>query len=154
MSDSRESYGDLEVERYKFILQQLHSINENVYKLLAIYQALAVTLGGAALALMVGYEEWGIRPSVARTGVVGLMTLVSTVALFVVLLIAAGVASWLDYRREECELTDSLVGPGFRQPANPKNFLRWYETYVALFILVTAISAWIAVVTVILPVIR
>ena len=32
------------LERYKYILQQIHTVNENVYRFLAIYQTLAVAL--------------------------------------------------------------------------------------------------------------
>ena len=55
------------------------------------------------------------------------------IAAFAVLLIIVGVLNWLDYRREECELTDAAVRPGFRKPPQPRNFFRWYETYIVLF---------------------
>ena len=62
-----------EVERYKYILQQLHTVNENVYRFLAIYQTIATVLVGAALTLFVRYEDWHIRPDIARIGIVAIL---------------------------------------------------------------------------------
>src|SRR2546421_9327818 len=86
---------DFHLERYKYILQQLNAANENVYRFLAIYQTLATTIAGAALALFVGYRKRGIDPGTARAGVVGLMCLVTLVAAFTILLILVGILTWL-----------------------------------------------------------
>src|SRR5215831_13996799 len=102
-----------EVERYKFIQQQLHTVNENVYRFLAIYQTLATVLVGAALALFVSHDSWNIDVATAKVGIVALLMLVTVIACFTILLIVVGAFSWLDYRREECELTDTAVRPGF-----------------------------------------
>ncbi|NBE80879.1 hypothetical protein [Micromonospora rubida] len=142
---------EFQVERYRFILQQIHAINENVYRFLAIYQALTVSLASAALALMIGYKKWGIDAGLARKGVVGLAALVTVVALFVIFLIVVGIASWIDYRREECTLSEKVVGPGFRAAPSLRNWYRWYETFVVLFVLTTTLSAWIGVLAFILP---
>lgn len=139
------------LERYKYILQQIHTLNENVYRFLAIYQTLAVALVGGGLALFVGYRKWGIRASVARSGVIGLMWLTTTIAAFAVLLIIAGILNWLDYRREECELTDAMVRPGFRKPPQPRSFFRWYETYIVLFIAGSIVFLWSYTFAFILP---
>ncbi len=60
---------DFVLERYKYILQQINAVNENVHRFLAIYQTLAVALVSGGLALFVGYRKWGIAASVARAGV-------------------------------------------------------------------------------------
>jgi hypothetical protein len=73
---------------------------------------------------------------------VALMLLITTIAAFVVLLIVSGVSSWLDYRREECELTEEFVRPGFRRPPAKKNFWRWYETWIVLFIAASVVFLW------------
>lgn len=130
------------LERYKYILQQIHTVNENVYRFLAIYQTLATALIGGALALFVGYRKWGIQASVARSGEVGLMWLTTVIAAFASMLIIIGMLSWLDYRHEECELTDAAVRPGFRKPPQPRNFLRWYETYIVIFIAGSIAFLW------------
>lgn len=142
---------DFALERYKYILQQIHTVNENVYRFLAIYQTLAVALVSGALALFVGYRKWGIQASVARAGVIGLIWLTTVVAVFAMVLVIAGILNWFDYRREECELTDTAVRPGFRSPPQLRNFLRWYETYIVLFIAGSTVFLWSYTLVFILP---
>jgi amino acid transporter len=154
MTTSPETASAMEVERYKFILQQLHTVNENVYRFLAIYQTIATVLVGATLTLFVRYEDWHIRPQLARLGVVALLAMVTVVAAFTVLLIVIGAFAWLDYRREECELTEVAVRPGFRRAPEPRNFWRWYETWIVAFIGLSVLVMWIAAATLLLPAIR
>ncbi|MPY58488.1 hypothetical protein FNH08_15315 [Streptomyces spongiae] len=123
-------------------MQQINAVNENAHRFLAIYQTLVTTLMGAALALFVGYHKWQIQPATARGGVIGLMALVTVVAAFTATLIVVGALAWLDYRNEECDITDELVGTGFRERPRPSNLFRWYETYVLLFILVSVVTMW------------
>jgi hypothetical protein len=139
------------LERYKYILQQINNVNENVYKFLAIYQTLATAVVGGALALFVGYRRWDISAPVARSGIVGLMWLTTVIAIFAAMLIVIGVGSWLDYRREECELTDAAVRPGFRKSPRLRNFYRWYETYIIVFIVASIIFLWCCTLNLILP---
>lgn len=130
------------LERYKYILQQIHTINENVYRFLALYQTLAVAIVGGGLALFVGYRKWGVAAPVARTGIVGLTWLMTLVGAFAILLIVMGALNWWDYRKEECELTDVTVRPGFRKPPRLRNLFRWYETYIVLFIAGSVAFVW------------
>ncbi|MFF4208762.1 hypothetical protein ACFYZE_05160 [Streptomyces sp. NPDC001796] len=142
------------LERYRYVLQQIHAVNENAHRFLAIYQTLATALVSAALALFVGYRKWGLAPATARGGLVGLLTLTSVVAAFTGTLIVVGALAWLDYRNEECDITDTVVGPGFRKRPRPGNFLRWYETYVLLFIVVSVITMWVLAALFLLPAMR
>lgn len=142
---------DFSLERYKYILQQIDAVNQNVYRFLAIYQTLATALVGAALGLFVGFRKWGIEASVARSGVVGLMWLTTVIAAFVIMLIVIGVLNWLDYRREECGLTDRAVRPGFRKPPQTRNLFRWYETYIVLFIAGSIVFLWLSTFVFLLP---
>ncbi|MET8000179.1 hypothetical protein [Nonomuraea glycinis] len=149
--EKRQLDREFSLERYKYILQQIHTVNENVYKFLAIYQTLASTLVAAGLALFVGYRTWGITPAVTRSGIVGLMLLVTVIGFFTAVLIVIGVFAWLDYRKEECELTDRIVHEGFRKSPQLGNFIRWYETYIILFIIGSLGFMWGYALTVILP---
>lgn len=142
---------EFQLERYKYILQQIHTVNENAYRFLAIYQTLAVTLVSGGVALFVGYRKWNIPASVARSGVIGLMGLLTVVAVFTGMLITIGVLSWLDYRREECELTDVVIRPGFREPPNRRHFMRWYETYMLMFIAASIAFLWVYVSAFVIP---
>ncbi|MGJ5754558.1 hypothetical protein FB563_2731 [Streptomyces puniciscabiei] len=142
------------LERYRYILQQINAVNENAHRFLALYQTLATALASGAVALFVGYRRWDIPASTARGGVIGLLTLTTVVAAFTCTLILVGVLSWLDYRNEECDITDELIGPGFRERPRPGNFVRWYETYVLLFILVSVIAMWLLAGLLLLPSMR
>lgn len=142
------------LERYRYILQQINAINENAHRFLAIYQTLATALVSAALVLFVGYRKWGLAPDTARGGVIGLLTLVTVVATFTGTLLVVGALAWLDYRHEECDLTDEVIEPGFRKRPRPGNFLRWHETYVLLFILVSVITMWVLAACFLLPAMR
>ncbi|MFF5622453.1 hypothetical protein [[Kitasatospora] papulosa] len=118
-------------------------MNENAHRFLALYQALATTLVGAALALFVGYKKWDISPDTARSGVIGLLALTTVVAAFTMTLIVVGALSWLDYRNEECDITDEMVGVGFRKRPRPGNLSRWYETYILIFIITSVVTMWL-----------
>lgn len=143
-----------EVERYKYLLQQLHTTNENTYRFLAVYQTLATLLVTAALTLFVRYDDWKIDLRTAQIGVISLLMLVTVIAAFTVLLIVVGVLTWLDYRREECELTETAIRPGFRRPPDPGNFWRWYETYIVLFIVGSVAFMWVGAAVILLPAMR
>ena len=147
----RELARNLTVERYKFIQQQIHSLNENVYRFLAIYQTIATVVSSAGIGLFVGYRKWGISSSVAQAGVKGLLVLLTVVAAYTVLLILVGVFAWLDYRREENVLTERLVGSEFRLPPTSRNLFRWYETYIVLFILSSIAVLWFLAGVLVLP---
>ncbi|GGV73756.1 hypothetical protein [Streptomyces massasporeus] len=142
------------LERYRYVLQQIHAVNENAHRFLAIYQTLATALVTAALALFVGYRKWDLAAATARGGVIGLLALVTMVAAFTGTLIVVGALAWLDYRHEECDITDEVVGPGFRKRPRPGNLLRWYETYVLLFILVSVTTMWVLAASFLLPAMR
>lgn len=117
--------------------------NENVYRFLAIYQTIGSALIGGGVALFVGYRQWGITASLARSGLIALLFMVTIIGVFTILLISMAILNWLDYREEECELTDAAVFPGFRKRPRLKNFLRWYETYLILFIVISTAALWI-----------
>ncbi|MFD6024840.1 hypothetical protein [Streptomyces griseoluteus] len=129
-------------------------MNENSYRFLAIYQALATTLVSAALVLFIGYRKWQLAPDIAQSGVIGLLILTTVVAAFTSTLIVVGALAWLDYRNEECDITDEVVAPGFRKRPRPGNFTRWYETYLVLFILVSVIAMWVLAAVFLLPALK
>ncbi|WP_432079960.1 hypothetical protein [Streptomyces sp. WAC 04229] len=153
-ADTATVRNEFALERYRYVLQQIQAVDENAHRFLAIYQTLATALVTAALALFVGYRKWELAAATARGGVIGLLTLTTVVAAFTGTLIVVGTLAWLDYRNEECDITDEIVGPGFRKRPRPGNFLRWYETYVVLFILVSVITMWVLAALFLLPAMR
>ncbi|MFJ7334872.1 hypothetical protein ACIQUU_16670 [Streptomyces sp. NPDC101116] len=141
-SEAQNVRNEFALERYRYILQQIHAVNENAHRFLAIYQTLATALTGAMLALFIGYRRWDIEPAIARGGMVGLLVLTTVVAAFTITQVLVGALAWLDYRNEECDLTDEMVSPHFRKRPKPGNFFRWYETYVMSFIVASMIAMW------------
>ncbi|MFG1914578.1 hypothetical protein [Micromonospora sp. NPDC048898] len=139
------------LERYRYILRQIEGANQNTYRFLALYQAIATSLATACVALFLGYGSWGIRPEFARAGLIALMFLLSLVAAFSVVLIVAGIFTWVDYRREECQLVNLVAGDGFRSPPQWRGFLRWYETWIIAFIFASLAAMWLVVVHLLLP---
>lgn len=142
------------LERYRYILQQIHTVNENLHRFLAIYQTLATSLVAGVVALFVGYRKWGIAAGTARGGVIGLLVLTTVVAAFTATLVVVGALAWLDYRNEECDLTDEVVAPGFRKRPRTGNMLRWYESYVLGFIVVSVVVMWLLAGLFLLPAMR
>ena len=130
------------LERYRYILQQTNAVNENVFRFLTLYQTMVTALVTGGLALFVGYRTWGITRSVARDGVIGALLLVTFIAAFTVVFLVVGMLTWLDYRHEECDLTDAVVYPGFRSRPRVGNVQRWYELYIVLFIALSTIVLW------------
>jgi hypothetical protein len=137
-----ETFRQLSYERYRFILQQINATNENVYRFLGIYQTLMTALVGGEVALFLGYRQWGLPASLARQGILALLTIETVIACFAILMIVVGILAWFDYRNEECDLADRLVGPGFRSRPIKGNFFRWYETYIVMFVFVSAVVVW------------
>jgi hypothetical protein len=123
------------LERYKYILQQLNSLNENTHKYLSLYQTLATAVIAGGIAVLVGWKELKIDAETAKVGIRGLLGLLLILTLFVIGSVLSNIYSWMDYRNEEVELLDKEVYKGFRPRPNIKNLWRWHETYLLLFIL-------------------
>jgi uncharacterized iron-regulated membrane protein len=131
---------DFKLERYKYILQQQNALNENLHKYLTLYQTLTTAIISAIVAVMVGWPKLNIGAYAAKLGIRGLTIVLVLLGVFVVLSLLSGVASWMDYRREEVDLLKQAVGPGSRSDPKYENLWRWYETYTLAFVLVSEIA--------------
>jgi hypothetical protein len=145
---------DFELEHYKYILQQIHTLNDNIHKYLALFQTLATAIIGGGIWLFVSWRNLNIHADVVRASIQGLIGLLIILTLFVIISIGGGIFSWLDYRREEVELLNDVVRPGFRKMPTLRNFWRWYETYVIVFIITFVLVISIYVESQILPLIK
>lgn len=145
---------DYALERYKYILKEIQALNGNLYRYLTLFQVLASAIIGGGITLFVGWRELHIDASAARAGLYGLLGLLVLVAAFIVLSLIIGILSWVDYRREEVELLDREVGKGLREKPRLRNFWRWYETYVVLFIILTVLAIYFYTVNQIIPLIK
>lgn len=145
---------EFKLERYKYILQELRSLNEHVYKYLTLFQSLATAIVVGGVGVFVSWQSLKISADVARIGIQGLLGLLIILALFVLISIIAGMFSWVDYRKEEVKLLDEVVTPGYRKAPKLRNFWRWSETYVLLFIIIITITIALFVENQVVPLIR
>lgn len=136
---------DLIKSRYDYILRQIQIVDENVYRFLAIYQTLMTVLVGAQILLFVNHRRWSLSASTTKIGLIGILALETIIASFAALMIIIGVLNWLDYRTEECDISDAVFGNGFRQRPTISNWYRWYETYILAFILMSLGAIWLLV---------
>ncbi|MFL0288445.1 hypothetical protein ACJH6J_24040 [Mycobacterium sp. SMC-18] len=139
MGDNNEKLDAVVLERYKYINSQLAALNDSAHKFLSLYQTLTAAIVTAGLALFVGYRGWGISADNAHKGLIGLLLLQAIVAAFTCAFLLAGVASWLDYRREEVTLLRDYLDQSFREAPKIRNFYRWYETYMVLLVVASAV---------------
>jgi hypothetical protein len=110
----KEQSISFKLERYKFILQEIHALNENVHRYLTLYQTLATTIIGAGILVFVNWKGFGITADLAKVGMQALVGLLVILSIFIVIQIVAGIFSWMDYRDEEVKLLDEVVKKGYR----------------------------------------
>lgn len=145
---------DFKLERYKFILQQIHTLNENLYRYLTLFQALATAIVGGGVAVLVSWQNLKVSVEVARTGIRGLLGLLVILTLFLIINVIIGILSWFDYRQDEVKLLDEVIGNQYRKAPKLRNFWRWYETYFVIFLILVIIAIYIFVENQVIPLIK
>jgi hypothetical protein len=94
----------------------------------------------------VAFVVYAIEHKVSRSIVIGVLDAASLLLLLgsalAFLLVFSGIASWIDYRREECDLLDEAVREGFRQRPSLRNAWRWPEIYVLIFVTIASGAIW------------
>lgn len=145
---------EFKLEYYKYILQQLQSLNENTHKYLTLFQTLATAVIGGGVLIFVGWRQVNIDARAARVGINGLLWLFIILGVFVVLSIISNILSWYDYRHEELKLLKKEVGLEFRKAPKWKNLYRWNETYLLLLIIAVIMAVVIFVKIEVLPLIQ
>jgi uncharacterized iron-regulated membrane protein len=126
---------DFKLERYKYILQQIHFLNQSLYKHLAFFRGLSVLLLGGIVAILVNWEKLELTHTTAQLGIYSLLLIHCLAALFVTVLVISGIFSWVDYRNEEADLLDETIEQGYRSRPKLRNFWRWHETWLLLFVI-------------------
>lgn len=151
---SSDNASEFKLERYKYILQQMQALNENTHRYLTLFQTLATAIVGGGVGLFLTWSNLGIAPELARAGIRGLLGLLVLLMIYVVLSVLAGIFSWMDYRNEEVDLLDQIIGPGFRKRPSLRSLWRWYETYILLFMVVAVLAIYVYVERQIIPLVR
>jgi hypothetical protein len=152
--EEKNKGGEFKLERYKYVLQQLNSLNENHHKYLTLYQTLATAVIGGGIFIFISWKELKIDAATARLGIRALLGLLALLTLFVLISIVVGIFSWFDYRKEEVDLLRKEVGISFRQPPSLKNFWRWSEVYLVTFLILILISIYTFVEYKLIPLIQ
>lgn len=145
---------DFKLEYYKFILQEIRTLNENLHKYLALFQTLATLIIGGGIGIFVSWKSLKLDSATARVAIQGSLILLVLLTLFIALAIIANGLSWFDYRKEEVRLLDEVISPNFRKPPSLHNFWRWSETYVLFFIISIVIAVCIYVENQIIPLVK
>ena len=145
---------ELKVERYKFILQEIHSLNANIHKYITLFQILTTAIIGAIVFVLINWKKLDVPIEIAKIGIRGLYGLLVIVAAFIIFSILSGIFSWFDYRKEEVELLNKAVGDGFRKSPRLSNLWRWYEPYIILFVAIIVLTVIIYTEKIIIPLIR
>lgn len=126
---------DFVLERYKYVLEQKRSLNRNTFLVVSIYQGVLALVVAANYQLWVALTDARVSVEFVSMAANGLLLLLWVVAVFSLSVLVSGVASWLGYRKEE-----SLIEEGYLGTSRPlprlRNAFRWYETYVAIGIIV------------------
>jgi hypothetical protein len=131
--------------RYAHILSQIKTVDDNVLRFLTIYQTVVSALVAGQVLLFVNHNRWALTAEITKIGLRGIFALEIIVGAFACLMIIIGMVAWLDYRKEECQIANALLGDGFRDSPDPSHWYRWHETYVVLFILLSLIAISILV---------
>ena len=153
-SQATDQGEDFKLERYKFILQEIHSLNENNHTHLNLFQTLTTAIIGGGVAIFVSWKNLDIEAALAIIGIRGLLGLLVILTLFMVFSIIAGIFSWVDYREEEVELLSKAVHPEFRKSPTLKNFWRWQETYLIVFVVIVVAVIYSYVENQVIPLIQ
>jgi hypothetical protein len=64
---------DFKLERYKYMLQEIHTLNENVHKYLTLFHTLATAIITGGVIIFISWKQLNIGADVARQAVEGLL---------------------------------------------------------------------------------
>ncbi|WP_236197031.1 hypothetical protein [Pseudomonas glycinae] len=123
------------LEKYKYILARKQSLNEATFKITAIYQVAIAALGLAQYNVIAMLKADSIIFEVAKLFSLCIIVMLSILTVLIVALLVGGILAWLKYRRDESEIEQDVFGTP-RLPVKFTSILTWYETYIAITVLV------------------
>lgn len=154
IEQNKDKYIDFKIERYKYILDEIKALNENIHKYLTLFQTLATVIIGGGIGIFVTWRSLNIDVATAKVAIQGAIGLLLILDLFITISVIATILSWFDYRKEEVAFAQKIVGTDFRSPPSLRNFWRWSETYILLFINITVIFIYFYVEHQVIPLIK
>jgi hypothetical protein len=138
------------LERYKYVIDQKKRLNETTFKIAAFYQSIVLVILAAQFRILELSQKSEIDVELASLGTWGLFGAAFALTTLSILLLAGGIASWFDYRKDEVILEQQLGGRA-RDPGSFKGILRWYETYIAITMISSVTAYWFAVKLIVIP---
>ena len=153
-AQKNELADNLKLEYYKYVSNEIHSLNDNFHKFLSLFQTLATAIIGGGVAFLATWRNMNITPQTAVSIFRSLEGLLMLLATFILLSMIAGIASWYDYRKEETKLLNNEVDLDFRKTPKLRNLWRWSETYLVLFLIVFVVAVIVYSETQIIPLIK
>lgn len=128
------------IERYKYILSRKQSLNETTFKVAAIYQVVIIALAIAQFNIIQMRSAHTITFIESQFYTNCLMIMLTILTFLIISLLLGGVFAWLKYRKEESNIEFEAFGQS-RGLAKFSNIFRWYETYIAIIVIIVYISA-------------
>ncbi|OJG00397.1 hypothetical protein AX761_24655 [Rhizobium sp. 58] len=111
------------LERYKYVIDQKKRLNDATFKVAAFYQSILLVILAAQFRILELSQKSEINLGLTTLGPWGLFWAAFALTTLSLLLLAGGVASWFDYRKEEVLLEQQLGGKA-RDAGSFKGFLR------------------------------
>lgn len=126
------------IERYKYILSRKQSLNETTFKIAAIYQVIIIALAIAQFNIITMRSARTVTLEEASFFSGSLMVMLTILTFLIISLLLGGIFSWLKYRKEESKIELETFGRS-RELTKISNIFRWYETYIALIVIIVQV---------------
>lgn len=134
---------DFRKQRFAFLMEQIKWLNQAVHRYLLVFQAIITTIIGGMVAVFVSWRELTITAEQAVTGVQALAVLFTISDLFLIASMLATIRSWWDFRMEESELVNGVLGADTRKPPKLRNCWYWSETWLVALLVLAIPGVWV-----------
>src|SRR5215218_5749898 len=101
---------DFVLERCKYFLARKHALNEGTFKVVAIYQAVALAIFAGQFGISGQRKGDVIGRDTAIFASYGLLVFFLFASVLTLCLLVGGVAAWLKYRADEAGIEREVIG--------------------------------------------
>lgn len=138
------------LEKYRYVMDQKKNLNDNVFKIVALYQASTALVAFAQYTLLQGVRESEISKDTAIELSWWVYYILIAFSALCIIMVVGGVYSWRGYRRDQIEIETQVFGVA-SDPPSWRNAWRWYETYIIAAIVVIAVLHRVTLTSIIVP---
>ena len=132
---------DFLLERYKYVLLRKQHLNEATFKIAAIYQTVLLALGIGQYNVISLWKQKTLNNDLAHLFTNCIFAMLIILTMLILILILGGIFSWLKYKSDESDIEFKVSGTR-RPDVTFKSIFRWYETYLALIVIIV-LASWI-----------